>query len=309
MIQPTRRSFLHTALLAGGGLAGSSWARAAAAAGGSVLDRTGVALYTVRDLMKEPGPTLAAIAKLGYRYVEGALLPSLAAEVQAAGLRQVSAYAPVYLVTGNREAWAGGAPLLPESYGWEQAVAEAKGRGLQYLVLAYLQKAERGGLDDYRRLAAKLDKAGEVCRRAGLTLAYHAHAFEHEAIGGVRPLDLMLAETSPAHLALELDTFWVSIAGRDPVELLAAHAGRVPLVHLKDKAKGTPVQYDDTKVPHEAFKEIGNGEIDYAAFFRAAEQAGVRYYYVEQDYCLGSTPLDSLRTSHANVRKLTAALG
>jgi sugar phosphate isomerase/epimerase len=176
-------------------------------------------------------------------------------------------------------------------------------------VIAYLKQAERGGLDDYRRLAAKLDKAGEACQKAGLTLAYHAHAFEYEAIDGVRPLDLMLKETSPAHLALELDTFWASIAGQDPVTMLAAHKGRVPLVHLKDKARGTPVQYDDGKVPKDAFKEVGNGEVDYAAFFKLAAEAGVRYYYVEQDHCVGSTPLSSLRTSYANIRKLTAGLG
>ena len=260
-------------------------------------------------MMKDPAPTLEAIAKLGYRYVEGGLLPSLAPAVKAAGLQQVSAYAPTYLVTGNRQAWTGRGELLPESYTWEQAVEEAKGRGLQYLVIAYLTRAERGTLDDYRRVAAKLDKAGETCRKAGLTLAYHAHAFEYEAISGVRPLDLLLKETSPAHLSLELDTFWASIAGVDPVKMIEANAGRVPLVHLKDKAKGTPVQYDEGKVPKEAFKEVGGGVVDFAAFFKAAAQTGVRYCYVEQDHCVGSTPLDSLRASYAQVRKLTAGLG
>lgn len=308
MIEATRRSFLETTLLAACGLAGSAPARAQTGrSAASILDRTGVALFTVRDLMKDPAPTLEAIAKLGYRYVEGGLVPSLAPAVKAAGLEQLSAYAPTYLVTGNRQAWAGGAPLLPESYTWEQAVEDAKGRGLQYLVIAYLQKAERGGLDDYRRLAAKLDKAGETCHKAGLTLAYHAHAFEYEAISSVRPLDLLLKETSPAHLTLELDTFWASIAGQDPAKMLAAHKGRVPLVHLKDKARGTPVQYDETKVPKEAFKEVGNGEVDWPAFFKLAAESGVRYFYVEQDHCVGSTPLDSLRTSHSNIRKLTAA--
>ena len=311
MIEATRRSFLETTLLSACGLAGASaWARAQTGSGTAcILDRTGVALFTVRDLMKDPAPTLEAIAKMGYRYVEGGLLPSLAPAVKAAGLRQVSAYAPTYLVTGNRQAWASGPPLLPESYTWEQAIAEAKGRGLQYLVIAYLQKAERGGLDDYRRLAAKFDKAGEACRKAGLTLAYHAHAFEYEAIDGVRPIDLLFKETSPAHLTLELDTFWASIAGQDPVAMLNTHKGRVPLVHLKDKARGTPVQYDETKVPKEAFKEVGNGEVDFAAFFKLAATAGVQYLYVEQDQCVGSTPLDSLTTSYANVRKLTAGLG
>jgi sugar phosphate isomerase/epimerase len=311
MIEATRRSFLETTLLSACGLAGSAaWARAQTGSGtAGILDRTGVALFTVRELMKDPVPTLEAIAKLGYRFVEGGLLPSLAPAVKAAGLQQLSAYAPTYLVTGNRQAWADGAPLLPESYTWEQAVAEAKGRGLQYLVIAYLKKAERGSLDDYRRLAAKLDKAGEACGKAGLTLAYHAHAFEYEAIDGIRPLDLLLEETAPAHLTFELDTFWASIAGQDPAQMLAAHKGRVPLVHLKDKARGTPVQYDNDKVPKEAFKEVGNGEVDFAAFLKLAEQSGVRYLYVEQDHCIGSTPLDSLRTSYANVRKLTAGVG
>ena len=196
---------------------------------------------------------------------------------------------------------------MPESYTWDNAIADAKAGGLEYLVIVYLQKAERGGLDVYKGLAAKLNKAGEACHKAGLTLAYHPHAFEYEVIDGVRPIDLMLKETDPKHLTLELDTYWASIAGQDPVKMLAAHKGRVPLVHLKDKAKGTPVQYDEAKVPKESFKEIGNGEIDYPAFFKLAATAGVKYFYVEQDYCVGSTPLDSLKTSHANIKKLSGA--
>ena len=306
----TRRSFLNTSFAAACGAATSSWSFAQGGAGGSsILDHTGVALYTVRDLMKDPAATFKAIADLGYKYVEGGLLPSLAPAIKAAGLKQASAYAPTYLVTGNRQAWAtpGAGELLPESYTWQQAVDESKARGLEYMVVVYLQKAERGGgIDYYKALAGKLDKAGEACKKAGLTLAYHPHAFEFEAIGGVRPIDLMLKETNPQHLTLELDTFWASIAGQDPVKMLEAHKGRVPLVHLKDKAKGTPVQYDEGKVPKEAFKEIGNGEIDYTAFFELASAAGVKYLYVEQDYCVGSTPLDSLKTSYANIKKLAA---
>jgi sugar phosphate isomerase/epimerase len=304
----TRRSFLKTSLVGACGAAvSSSWPTTASAASGtSVLDRTGVALYTVRDLMKDPATTLKAIADLGYKYVEGGLFPSLASEIKAAGLEQTSAYAPTYLLTGNRQAWAQGGDLLPESYTWDQAIAEAKARGLEYLIIVYLMKAERGGLDAYKSLAAKMNEAGEACHKAGITLAYHPHAFEFEPIDGVLPMELMLKETDPKHLTLELDTYWASLAGQDPVKWLQTYKGRVPLVHLKDKAKGTPVQYDEGKVPKESFKEIGNGEIDFAAFFKLAGEAGVKYLYVEQDHCVGSTPLDSLRTSHANIKKLTA---
>ena len=253
----------------------------------------------------DPAGTLRAIAGLGYGYVEAALLPSLGPASKAAGLKQASAYAPTYLITGNRAAWASPQqpPLLPEDYTWDKAVEEAKAQGLQYMVIVYLQKAERGGLDVYRTLAKGLAKAGETCRKAGLGLAYHPHAFEYEMIDGTRPIDLLLKETHKDLLGLELDTFWASIAGVDPTMMAETYSGRVPLVHLKDKAKGTPVQYDETKVPHEAFKEVGQGSIDWAKFLPAATKAGVKYFYVEQDYCVGS-PLDSLRQSREALKKL-----
>ena len=272
-----------------------------------MLDHLGVALYTVRDQMQaDAAGTLKAIADLGYHYVETGLLPGLGPALKAAGLKQASAYAPTYLITGNRAAWTGGGALLPESYTWSQAIDEAKAQGLEYLVIVYLQKAERGGLDMYKDLAAKLAKAGEACRKAGLGLTYHPHAFEYEPIAGVRPIELLLKETPKEALGLELDTFWSSIAGVDPVKMVQTYSGRVPLVHLKDKAKGTPVQYDEGKVPHEAFKEVGNGAVDFAAFLPAAARAGVKYYYVEQDYSAGS-PLDSLRVTRQALGALAAA--
>jgi len=299
----SRRSFLKSAAAGAAVCVAPAWLRATAAeaASAGVLDRLGVALYTVRDQMRADAPgTLKRIAALGYRYVESGLRPSLEAGVKAAGLRQASAYAPTYLVTGNRKAWAGGEPLLPEDYTWSHAVDEAKARGLEHLVIVYLMRAERGGLDVYRDLAVRLAKAGETCRKAGLGLAYHPHAFEFEPIDGVRPIDVLLDQTPRDLLGLELDTFWASIAGLDPVQLVEKHAGRVPLVHLKDKATGTPVQYDEGKVPKDAFKELGRGAIDYARFLPAAAKAGVQYYYVEQDHTTGD-PLDSLRISRQTV--------
>jgi sugar phosphate isomerase/epimerase len=304
----SRRSFLKSSAVATAGLMTPGLLRASAvrAAESGVLDHLGVALYTVRDQMQaDAAGTLKAIADLGYRYVETGLVPALGPALKAAGLKQASAYAPTYLVTGNRKAWTGAGDMLPESYTWNQAIDEAKAQGLEYLVIVYLMKAERGGLDVYKDLAARLAKAGEACRKAGLGLAYHPHAFEYEMIDGVRPIELLLKETPKEALGLELDTFWSSIAGVDPVKMVQTYTGRVPLVHLKDKAKGTPVQYDEGKVPHEAFKETGRGEVNFAAFLPAAARAGVKYYYVEQDYSAGS-PLDSLRTSHQALAALVA---
>jgi sugar phosphate isomerase/epimerase len=304
----SRRSFLRAAGAGAGVVALPRLGHGAGndAANGEILSRLGVALYTVREPLKaKPKETLKAIADIGYRYIEGGN-PEVWKAAKEVGLKQVSDYAPNYLVTGNRAAWsapeAGG--LLPESYTWEKAVDEAKARGLEYFIVVYLQKAERGGLDVYKGLAAKLNRAGEVCRKAGIQLGYHPHAFEYETMGGGRPIDVLLKETDPTNLALELDVFWSSIAGVSPLKMLADYKGRVPLLHMKDLTKGTAVQYDETKVPQGAFTEVGNGSVDFAAVLKAAPVAGARYYYVEQDYSTGD-PLDSLRTSYATLKKLT----
>jgi sugar phosphate isomerase/epimerase len=121
----------------------------------------------------------------------------------------------------------------------------------------------------------------------------------------VRPIDVLLNETPTELLGLKLDTFWASLAGIDPVKMIERYRGRIPLVHLKDKARGTPVQYDETRVPKHVFKEIGQGEVDFGAFLPAAARAGVKYYYVEQDYCPGN-PLDSLRLSRQALARAAA---
>src|SRR5262249_50014140 len=187
-----------------------------------------------------------------------------------------------YLVTGNRAAWATAEPggLLPEGYTWEKAVDDAKARGLEYFIVVYLQKAERGGLDVYKGLAAKLTKAGETCKKAALQLCYHPHNYEYEASPGHRPIDVLLKETDPKLLALELDVFWSSIAGVAPTQMLAEYKGRVPLLHMKDLAKGTPVQFDNDTVPHGAFTEVGNGTVDFAAVLKAAPAAGAHPSHV-----------------------------
>jgi sugar phosphate isomerase/epimerase len=184
----------------------------------------------------------------------------------------------------------------------DEAIESVKNTGAQYLTMAYIMPAARGDLDFYRKTADQMNHMGELCRKAGLQFAYHNHAFEFGGKTGERPIDILKERLDKKLVALELDVFWVSVAGHDPVEMLNEWKGRVALLHLKDKEKDTPVQYAEN-VARTAFKEVGSGSLDFPAILKAAPGAGVKHYFVEQDQTPGD-PLDSLKKSFEYLQKI-----
>jgi sugar phosphate isomerase/epimerase len=167
--------------------------------------------------------------------------------------------------------------------------------------------ADRGGLEVYRKLADQLNQAGEKIQKAGLTLCYHNHAFEFRGPEGQRPIDVLLERWDPKYVFLEADVFWLSVAGQVPQDMLKKLSGRVPLVHLKDKAWGQKIVYDESEITPDGFKEVGTGTIEFAPILRTAEKVGVKHYFVEQDQT-PRDPIPSIRLSYQNLRKMDIAL-
>lgn len=259
--------------------------RAAAAMDKLQSSNLGVQLYTVRKVItKVPAATLKAIQSIGYTEVEVTYdnLSQIWSALKATNLRRVSVHMQEALFTE------GGAPL-------DSALKDLKHRGFEYVVAPSLPTA-KGGIDGLKRVAEMLNKAGEQAKRHGLILCYHNHAHDFQPVNGVPAIETLLDETQKDLVFLEMDIFWVTEAGHDPVQVLKTHAGRVPLMHLKDRAKGIPTQYNED-VPKNAFKEVGNGSIDIAAVLSAADSAGVKHYFVEQDETSGD-PVESLRQSY-----------
>src|SRR5579862_8481446 len=288
----TRRECLGAAALLG--------ATRSLAAGTGFRGPIGVQLYTVRDALKTaPAETIQAVAALGYKQVEATLnsdFASLLPLLKKNNLDVVSCHFDTPLVTGD---WS--ARKLAPTGTWSAAVDQAHAAGIRFMVLPYLQPGERGGPDVYKRLAEKMNEAAPLCQKAGMTLAYHNHAFEFQPVEGQRPFDILMERTDPKLVKLEMDVFWVSTAGQDPMALLKQYPGRIPLLHLKDKAAGAPVLFSEQAVGHDAYKEVGSGSLDFPAILKAAKAAGVQHYFVEQDYCPGN-PIDSLRKSYQFLR-------
>jgi sugar phosphate isomerase/epimerase len=135
-----------------------------------------------------------------------------------------------------------------------------------------------------------------------MQFCYHHHAFEFGPKEGSRAIDVFLERFDPKLVKFEMDVFWVSVAGQDPVELLGKWKGRVALIHLKDKAPGLKTHFAENLSPN-AFREVGLGVLDFSKILAAAHEAGVQHYFVEQDE-EAEDPVDSLAYSYGTLEKL-----
>ena len=262
------------------------------------VDQIGLQLYTVRNQMAEnPLATLKAIKKAGYAQIEGGnptTEQAMIAMAQDVGLSSQSSFFPWPYLTGRWD--------LVEAEGMKPAVKDFAGviesaqkLGLNYLVFGYMRKEERQTLDDYHRIAEKLNQAGEQCNAAGIKLCYHNHAFEFEPIDGTVPYDILIDETDADKLHIELDVFWSSLAGHEPLPLMKKLGDRITLLHLKNKKSGTPLIYDESTVPADAFQELNDGVIDIEKILLLAEKNGVEQCFVEQDQ--SPDPIQSIAQS------------
>ncbi|HEX4170362.1 MAG TPA: sugar phosphate isomerase/epimerase [Bryobacteraceae bacterium] len=265
----------------------------------------GVQLYTVRDqVVKQPLATLQAIAEIGYREVEMLRnqVKTVAPLLKGVGLTPVSLHFETPLLTGNWTAWQhADMPPIEAGVTFEGCVALARDHGFRYIVFNYLSPEERLGLDFYQSLADKLNRAAQKADAAGLQFCYHNHDFEFQPKPGGRPMDILLKHLDPKLIRLEVDAFWVSMAGVNAAEFLREHGDRVALVHLKDRAKGTPVHYDIATVPNETYRELGSGDLPLRDILDAISNTNARHIFVEQDF--SKDPIASLRQSYSFLKQ------
>lgn len=276
-----RRAFLHTAGAALGGLAALGPVASRAAPSPPVPQRLGAQLYTAREpLADDFVGVLEAVRELGYEEVEFAGYHGRTAGEIRAVLDDLGLAAPAAHI---------GLDALRDDL--DAQVEAARVLGHEYLVVPWIDEAERTSLDGYRRVAAGLNEIGARLEEAGVRLAYHNHAFEFETFGGDHSgYDVLLEETDPALVAMEMDFYWAVHAGHDPVAYFERYPGRFPLVHVKDRT------------PSGAMADVGAGAIDFARIFARAEQAGLQHAFVEHDR--PADALRSLRNSYAYLTRL-----
>jgi sugar phosphate isomerase/epimerase len=245
----------------------------------------GLQLYTVRSLLpRDFDGTLAKIAAIGYQEVEfagyfGRRPAQVRDSVKNAGLAAPSTH------------------LAFEQLGeaWPGVLHDSKTIGHEYVIVPSIPDKARQTLDDYRRIADRFNEAGKAAQDVGLTFGYHNHAFEFERIEGKLPYDVLLERTDPELVKFQMDLYWISIGGQNPVDYFARWPGRFPMVHVKDlvrAAPGRPARMVD----------VGAGDLYWKAIFAKRRQAGMFHYFIEHDE--PADPLLSIRKSYEYLSRL-----
>jgi sugar phosphate isomerase/epimerase len=255
----------------------------------------GLQLYTLRnEIGKDPAGTLKKVAELGFKEVESFGYNGKFFGMEAVAYRDLLSGLGLSPVSGHYMYGNFGNKQIPGTIltGWEKAVEDAQALGQKYMVVAYLMPDERKSLDDYKKIAADLSKAGETCKKADIQLCYHNHDFEFQAMDGTLPFDILMNNSDKSLVKTELDLYWTVKAGQQPLELFNKYKGRIVLWHVKDM----------DKTEKKFFTEVGNGVIDFKEIFKNAGVAGMEHFFVEQDQCPGS-PFDSISKSISYIRE------
>jgi sugar phosphate isomerase/epimerase len=314
-----RRKFLQTAALSATGALLSNHVFAQS----KLIRKVGIQLFSVPKALDADFPgTIQMLSGIGYKEVElygpysfstqaakdrwNAVTPSLgfkgsgffghtAKEVQAIlaqyGMSAPSMHTDLDTLQNAMDPLAEAARVL----------------GSTYVILPAIPQEKRQSLDDYKKMADVFNSIGENAKKAGVKFGYHNHGYGLKPLNGQVPLELILANTDASLVFFEMDLYWTTAGGGDPVVLLNHNRGRYRLVHIKDMVKMVHFSGDggDPKQWIELFPYMtsaGSGVLNLKLILQVATAVGVEHFIVEQD--MVANPEIALKKSYDYVASL-----
>ncbi len=227
----------------------------------------GLQLWSVRsDMADDPVATIQKVGEIGYDFVEAAGY----ADGKFYGMDPLE-FKRVLNENGLEFLSSHTGQDLPDDDNWDQTMqwwetcieAHAKA-GVKYIVQPSMDEKGYGSLEDLQRYCDYFNTVGEMCAEKGIKFGYHNHDKEFETVDGVTRYDYMLQNTDPGKVFFQLDLYWITVGGKDPVDYFEEYPGRFTLWHVKDE------------------KELGeSGMMDFEPMFAKAEKAGMKHIIVE----------------------------
>lgn len=257
----------------------------------------GMTLYTVRNEMgKDPKETLKKVADLGYKYIEavdykkgkfyGMAPAEFKAYLKSLGLVPISVHMGSMTLTNA-----------------DTLIADVKAAGFKYFIapvppmgmFKFDPKTRKLGMEGtMEQLTSILETIAKKANAAGLQFLYHNHDFEFQPNqDGVVPIDYLLEHLDPKIANFQMDLYWVTKAGADPVAYFQKYPGRFKIWHVKDMdGQGR-------------FAPVGQGKIDFERILANKKLSGMKYYIVEQDQTFdGMQPMEAIKISKEGLKKI-----
>lgn len=256
----------------------------------------GLQLYTIRDAMAaDPKGTLKKVSDMGYKnlelagYANGKFYGFKPSEfkkmISDLGMSVLSSHTQVEAAGITLD----NAKLMADTH------AEL---GAKYCIQPWVNEPDRK-IETYKKMVGDWNKVGEIMKKVGIQFGYHNHNFEFANVNGIVPYyDIYMKELDPKLVTMELDLFWVSKAGQDPIAMFNKYPGRFQLLHFKDmKTKQAPF-FDVIK---DDVCSVGEGVIDFKKIWASKDVAGAKYLFVEDDNQGNGKPFEGIDTSIKNI--------
>jgi sugar phosphate isomerase/epimerase len=271
-------------------------------------DGIGFQVFAFRDsLIKNASSLFKSFAGAGIKSIEffnPATLSEYVPIVKDNGMNPLCTHFMPGYITGN---WTMARKMNmapPDNYYFENVIADCVKNGIKYMGNAILLDEDRPNLDDYKRFADKFNICGEQCKNAGVQLYYHNHSFEFQPMNGTTPYEEMLKIFDKSLIKIEIDVFWVTVAGLDPVSWIQKLADRLLFLHMKDLKKGSKTAVYNFDIPRDSFVELGTGMLDYKAILTEARKAGIQYAIIDQDSTQMEDKIASVRQNCEYIKSL-----
>ena len=259
--------------------------------------KMGLQLFTIRqDMAKDPLATLRAARTMGYEDVETYGFDSTKGTYyghKASEFKQMLDGLQITASSGHYDF----SPYLNKPQDElnrfvDQCIEGAHAVSMKYITWPWISPEQRT-IDHFKLLSQKLNTIGRQVTAAGLGFAYHNHDFEFKEQNGKTGYEIILSETDPALVKLQMDIYWVMHSSRlSPKAWVKSQPGRYVMWHIKDMDKIT-----------RDYTELGNGSIDYAAILPDPTQAGLQFYYLEQGGNFAHSPMKSIADSAEYFKK------
>lgn len=250
---------------------------------GKKTNNPGIQLYTVRkEMMEDAAGTLKKLSAIGIKQIESAASSKgYYYGLKPTEMKKICADLGMTLRSGH----------IQLNDQWKQTLADAELSGQEYVICSSMP-SDGQTVENYKRVADQFNKAGRDCKERGLKFGYHNHDFEFEQQGGKPLYDVLLDNTDPSLVGMEMDLGWVVASGNDPLVYFKKHTGRFPLWHLKDMDL---VKKQST--------EFGRGGLDIQKMFDNRQLSGLKYFFIEQEE-YSHTPMESMQQNMDYLRSI-----